>query len=152
MKRYHGVAVWAGLISGVCVWGLLCSSRAPSGELQPPGPPAKSMHTLDEIYANTARVVVPPEALATAGGPVYLQVHGVEGGVTEGDRKGWIEIFGFVNDMEFAADHLGGGGAGKVQFAPVVVTKQLDKASPKLALACCKGTISSRVRIEWPRD
>ena len=37
--------------------------------------------------------------------------------------------------------HLGGGaGAGKVNVQDMSITKYVDKASPDLILACCKGT------------
>jgi len=152
MRRYGGVAVWAAAVAAVVLGGLVFSSRAPGGELEPSAPPAKSMHTLDEIYANTASVVVPPEALATAGGPVYLWVESIPGGVTERERENWIGVFGFVHDMVMDIVRTpGGASADLVQMAPVVVTKQLDRASPKLALACCKGTHIYEVKIEWPK-
>ena len=41
----------------------------------------------------------------------------------------------------------GGGGAGKVSVHDLSITKEVDKASPKLSLACATGTHFKKVTI-----
>jgi len=42
-----------------------------------------------------------------------------------------------------------GGGAGKVDFGPLVITKSVDRATPKLFLACATATHLAQARIDW---
>ena len=150
MRGYNGFAVWAAVIAAAVIGGHLFSSKAPGGSLEPPAAPGGTMHSLDEIYANTAGVIVPPEALATARGPAYLYVDGVRGEVTESLHRDWIAIFGLAHDMELAISYgAGAPTAGRVQMAPFVVTKEWDEASPRLSLKCCNGQNINRIVAEW---
>ncbi len=114
---------------------------SPAGPLDPTAPPAGTMHTLNEIYANTASVVVPPEILARPRGKAYLQIQGVLGESTDAAHKDWIDIFGISYGEKNTVIVGGGGGgtAGRVNFSDLTVVKELDLSSPKLALACGTG-------------
>ena len=73
---------------------------------------------------------------------IFLKLDGIEG---ESEKKGaeqQIEIFSFSNGASNPSSVAfgTGSGAGKVDISSISLQKQLDKASPKLFLACCKGT------------
>ncbi len=141
------------LITAVVIFAL----RAPAGSLEPTSAPGPTMHTLDEIYANTlnsntssSSVIVPPEGAATRRGKSYLWIEGVPGESTDDKRDLWIDIFGFEYAQTQTYDSSGSGGAGsaRVEFSSVTITKQIDKASPQLSLNCCTGQHIPRVYIE----
>ena len=72
----------------------------------------------------------------------FLYVDGVQGEATAKGFEGWIEILSFSFGASNAAN-IGsgtGGGAGKVRFQELKITKASDKSSAKLWLACCNGT------------
>ena len=71
-----------------------------------------------------------------------LDLKGVEG---ESAAKGFenkIQILAWSWGVsQSGTTHIGtGGGAGKVNVQDISITKYMDKSSPTLLLACCKGT------------
>jgi len=83
----------------------------------------------------------------------FIKVDGVTGGATEASHKDWSEVsnFQFSIHVPEQMGSAGGGGTqvhGDVQFAPLSVTKKLDKASPDLFLGCCKGKAFKEVKVE----
>ncbi|NLH16015.1 MAG: type VI secretion system tube protein Hcp [Phycisphaerae bacterium] len=127
---------------------LIVAIYSPAGPLQPTAPPAGTMHTLDEIYANTASVVVPPEILARARGRAYLRIDSILGESKDEAHEKWIDIFGIGYQEKMTIDYSGGGGVGKVSFSDISIVKEVDISSPKLALACAKGTHIKQVVID----
>jgi type VI secretion system secreted protein Hcp len=71
----------------------------------------------------------------------FLKMDGVEGESTDEKHKNEIQVesfsFGATQTGTFA--HGSGGGAGKVQMQDFHFTQKVNKASPKLALACATG-------------
>jgi len=79
----------------------------------------------------------------------FIKFDGVDGESQDEDHKSWSDIISFEQ-----AIHKPGGGAtgptrrrGDVILEDVVVTKELDKASPKIAEAVCKGKVFPKVDI-----
>lgn len=79
----------------------------------------------------------------------YVKFEGIDGESQNEGHEGWSEIVSFSQGID-----LPGGGAtgatrlrGDVAFEDFVVVKQLDKASPKLAEAICKGKVFPKVEI-----
>jgi type VI secretion system secreted protein Hcp len=141
------------LITAVVIFAL----RAPAGSLEPTSAPGPTMHTLDEIYANTLNsstsstgVIVPPEGAATERGKSYLWIDEVRGESTDDERRDWIDIFGYeyVMTQTYTDPSGGGGSAGRVSFDAITIIKQVDKTSPQLSLHCCTGRHLNRVYIE----
>lgn len=152
-KQFTGIFLV--IISIVSIAGL--ALKAPAGSLEPTSAPGPTMHTLDEIYANTLNsntsstdVIVPPEGAAMGRGKNYLWVQGVPGESTDDERQGWIEIMGFSYEMlQQPRDLTGGGaGAGNTDFSVITLVKQIDKASPLLSLHCAKGELIAKIYIE----
>ena len=71
----------------------------------------------------------------------FLKIEGIEGESQDSKHKSEIEIqsfsFGATQTGSFAAG--GGGGAGKVNMQDFHFTVPVNKASPKLMLACASG-------------
>jgi len=71
----------------------------------------------------------------------FLKIDGIDGESMDGKHKGEIELesfsWGESQSGSFAAG--GGGGAGKVQMQDFHFVMRVNKASPKLLLACASG-------------
>jgi len=75
-------------------------------------------------------------------GDMFLKLDGIDGESTKSKTEGWIEILSFSNGASNPSlgAHGTGMGTGKVDIGAIHVQKIVDKASPKLFLACCQGT------------
>ena len=80
----------------------------------------------------------------------YIKFDGVDGEAQDKDHKGWSDIMSFGQGL-----HQPGGGAtgptrrrGDVILDDISVSKELDKASPKIAEAVCKGKVFPKVEIQ----
>jgi len=71
----------------------------------------------------------------------FLKIDGVEGESQDSKHKNEIEIesFSWGETQTGTASHGGGMGAGKVQMQDFNFTMRVNKASPKLFLACARG-------------
>jgi len=80
----------------------------------------------------------------------YVKFDGIDGESQDKDHKNWSDILSFAQPI-----HQPGGaktGAtrrrGDVVLEDIVVVKELDKASPKLAEAVCKGKVFPKVDLQ----
>ena len=71
----------------------------------------------------------------------FLKIDGVQGESTDSKHKGEIELESFSWGETNSGGHAagGGGGAGKVAVQDLHFVMKLNKASPKLLLACAMG-------------
>jgi type VI secretion system secreted protein Hcp len=85
----------------------------------------------------------------------YIKIAGIEGESTDDHHPGWIEIIrfgvGVKQNIVAAPSSCGGACAGRADFRRVLIRKMLDKASPKLALACAAGTHIDEVVMQLCR-
>jgi type VI secretion system secreted protein Hcp len=67
---------------------------------------------------------------------------------------GAIDAFGSDQFVTNTTPSVGGGGAGsgKAEFGPLVITKTVDRATPKLFLACATGVHFPQVQVDWVRS
>ncbi len=79
----------------------------------------------------------------------YIKFDGVEGEAQDKDHKGWSDLASFGQGV-----HQPGGGAtgatrrrGDVIIDDISCSKELDKASPKIAEAVCMGKVYPKVEI-----
>ncbi len=81
-------------------------------------------------------------------GAAYIKFDGIDGESRDAVHTGWSEVLQF--DHAILRPHLESASRqrGDVQHQDFAFTKELDKASPKLAEACLKGQIFPRVVIE----
>src|SRR5689334_13062976 len=71
----------------------------------------------------------------------FLKIEGIDGESQDSKHKGEIQLESFSWSEHQTGTHAagGGGGAGKVAMQDFHITKKIDKASPKLMLACADG-------------
>ncbi|HTG44333.1 MAG TPA: type VI secretion system tube protein Hcp [Verrucomicrobiae bacterium] len=71
----------------------------------------------------------------------FLKIEGVECESTDGKHKNEIDIESWSWGETNSGSHAygGGGGAGKVSMNDISITMRVNKASPKLLLACANG-------------
>lgn len=80
---------------------------------------------------------------------MFLKLDGIEGESTDSKHKGEIEVRSWSWAETNAATGASGGGrgAGKVSMSDLVITKDVDKSTPKLALACATGEHISQATL-----
>jgi type VI secretion system secreted protein Hcp len=73
---------------------------------------------------------------------MFLNIDKVKGESVDHKHKEEIDVMAFSWGMsQTGTAHMGGGGgAGKANVQDISFTKYLDKSSPVLMQACCKGT------------
>ena len=77
---------------------------------------------------------------ASAGTNYFLQVDKIPGESTDWAHKNWIEVISFSHEISGSASTTGRGRAGgRAQVGPLVIVKEIDKATPKLYVNCCMG-------------
>ena len=85
----------------------------------------------------------------------FLKIDGIPGESTDDKHKDWIEILsyshGITQPVSTTASSAGGAGAERCEHADFVITKNLDKASPKLYEGCSTGQHIKEVIIELCR-
>lgn len=82
----------------------------------------------------------------------FIKIDGIEGESTDDKHSGWIEVTSFNSGVSqrtsATASSSGGGSAERADFHDFSFTKQLDKATPKLALACADGSHIDSIIVE----
>jgi len=70
----------------------------------------------------------------------FLKLDDVNGEVQDSQFEKWIEVFSFSwGASNSGVSATGGGGAGKVSFQDLHITKPTDKSSAQLFLKCANG-------------
>jgi type VI secretion system secreted protein Hcp len=79
----------------------------------------------------------------------YIKFEGIEGEAQDKDHKAWSDIVSFSQGMTQPGSGATGATRrrGDVICEDVHVTKELDKASPKIAESICKGKVFPKVEI-----
>jgi len=85
----------------------------------------------------------------------FVNFGDIKGESAEKDHKDWVAAtkvqFGVTQPASFTRQTAGGGTAEAVQFSELTIEKLIDKASPKLFEAACKGTHLAEVIIDYTR-
>jgi type VI secretion system secreted protein Hcp len=75
----------------------------------------------------------------------FLKIEGIDGESADAKHKGEIEVLsyhhGLSQSVTGTASSTGNISGQRVNIDSMTITKQLDKASPKLAGECAKGTV-----------
>jgi len=82
----------------------------------------------------------------------FIQIEGIPGECTDDKHKNWIEIMSFNHELEQPASATGSSAGGssseRVNIEALAVSHLVDKSSPKLYEACCKGQIIPKAVIQ----
>ena len=84
---------------------------------------------------------------------IFVQVEGIPGESTDAEHEDWIDAVSYSCGVALPAGSISSGARVTVtaEHEDFVVVKGLDKASPKLALDCCKAQHIPSVRVELCR-
>ena len=123
--------------------GLDWNAQGPAGPAGPQGPAGPAGSATPEPNARDVAF------MHVDGGSIGT----VEGEATEKGHEKWITLSGYDGDATAptATGAGGGAGAGKVQLTAIVVTKPIDKSTPKLFQALVTGTRLPTVQIDFVR-
>lgn len=82
----------------------------------------------------------------------FLQLDGVPGESLDDKHKDWIELLSYDHSMTQPVSQTkssaGGAATGRAQHSDFIITKYVDKASPKLYEALSNGKHFSKAKIE----
>jgi len=76
---------------------------------------------------------------AWAADKYFLQIPGVSGESTDSKHKHWIEVLSFSQEISRSP---------QLNVGPLVITKNLDEATPVLSTDCCSGKHYPQVVLE----
>jgi type VI secretion system Hcp family effector len=95
-----------------------------------------------------AFIITLPAGVVCAG--TFVKITGVEGESTDKDHDGWIDVLSYSGSLAQTGSAVTGTSRsrGTVPMGDISVTKELDKATPKLNEALCKGTHFPEIEIE----
>ena len=78
----------------------------------------------------------------------YIKFDGIDGEATDKDHKGWTDLAAFSQLITKPGQGTGATRRrGDVVLEDLHCTKELDKSSPKIAEAVCKGKVFPKVEI-----
>ncbi|MBT3285836.1 MAG: type VI secretion system tube protein Hcp [Victivallales bacterium] len=79
----------------------------------------------------------------------YIKFEGLDGEALDKGHKGWSDIMSFSQALTKPGSGTGATRRrGDVILEDLMVVKEIDKATPKLAEAICKGRVFATVQIE----
>lgn len=73
----------------------------------------------------------------------YLKIDAIPGESTDSKHKEWVQVIAFTTGLVQQGHSQSGGGkqtSGRVDIQDFVVTKEVDKSSPKFAVSCASAT------------
>ena len=86
---------------------------------------------------------------------IFLKIKTIDGESTDEKHKDWIEVLGFtwgLSQPTSGSSSSGGArSAERANHSNFSITKTMDKASPKLSLAVCKGEHIPEVTVSLHR-
>lgn len=97
------------------------------------------------VAAMCATGFVAQTATAT-GRDMYVKVDGIEGESTDTKHERWIDVLGFSHGV--VQTNLVLGVQSRGIFEPFTFKHLVDKATPKLQLACANGSTIKKVNLE----
>ena len=83
---------------------------------------------------------------------VFMKIDGIPGSSMQNNRADWCDVRGFSHDLEYPFDMRENKGRGEPVHGALCITKEIDKASPKLLEALAKKKMVNSVEIEFERD
>ena len=87
----------------------------------------------------------------------FVKIAGIDGESTDKEHKGWIELhsYTFGSLQEQTGSSISKGGAltsGRSHIQDFTISKDIDKATPKLLEACLKGKHIDKIELSVARQ
>jgi len=132
-------------LAGLLAFSLL----AVGGDLDPSSPPGPTMHSLEDIYKAVSGSEKFIPSVDRGPSDMFIKFDGVDGECRHEGYEGWSDVMFFSQGQYRPAGNLGGATRrrGDVAFEETIIVKPIDKTSPKLAEAICKGRVFPKVEI-----
>ena len=111
----------------------------------------RASHRIFPLIAGIVLALTLPSSVAEAA--AYIKFGGIDGESMDPGHLGWSDVLSFSHG--YSSPSTGGGGAGKVRppvLSDIVVTKEVDKATPKLALGMLSGRVFPDVVIDFTKN
>ncbi len=83
--------------------------------------------------------------------PAYMNIPDIPGSCRVQGRENQIEVLAFEHTLEMPTDRKDGSASGTRVHKDLIVTKNFDKASPKLYQYLCNGKIIPTAKLTWYR-
>ncbi len=126
-------------------------SPAPTpAPLKPTPIPSPLLPPTEEKPPSNGLVEPQSTSTTTNGGAnkIFLNVDGIPGESLDTKHDEWIDVISFSHGISLPTSTLTTRTTGGSTHEVFTVVKELDKASPKLALACCNGSHITEIIIE----
>ncbi len=148
VRKSIGIACGAAVVCLlVIVWGLN------AGPLDPSAPPASTMKSMQELYdlTNSMKGAALPAPLVSRVTDMFLWVDGIPGESLDDKHRDYIDVEAYHCGLSRPGRQFpveGVPATPVAEHADLTIVKQIDKASPKLFLACCNGQNFKQVRFD----
>ena len=86
-------------------------------------------------------------AINDAYGAVFIKFDGIDGESIDKDHKGWIDLLSLSENPSTTSESTTTRTRGETTLGDIVVVKELDKSSPKLAESILMGKVFPKVEI-----
>jgi type VI secretion system secreted protein Hcp len=136
MKTQRDVKLVVISLAAIGIGAIVLS--AGGGSLEPNAPPGPTGRSLEEIYNAVQSLQPQPQ---TTGFYAYLYIDGIPGESTAAAHQGWIKI------DSWSWGETNAGSLSLPSMKDIVIVHGIDKASPKLAEACCIGAVIQNVTL-----
>ncbi|MBE7175341.1 MAG: type VI secretion system tube protein Hcp [Mucilaginibacter polytrichastri] len=73
----------------------------------------------------------------------------IKGGVLEKGREGQIAVYAFRHNINVPLDPLSGQARGFRQYAPIIITKEIDQSSPALHNMIATNELITDLKVEF---
>ncbi|MBN4054947.1 type VI secretion system tube protein Hcp [Acidimicrobium ferrooxidans] len=83
---------------------------------------------------------------------VFMKIDGMPGSSLDKNHKDWCDVRGFDHRLEYPFDMRENRGTGEPTHGSLKITKEIDKATPKLLEALAKKKKIATVELEFWRD
>ena len=143
---------------------ILISAYVTGGDLNPNNTPSPTMRTLDELYKNIQPGLpsdwraYPKASQVENNGAIEMKISGTLQGEIQGSCIGpkphqldSIVVVGLGHELNLPYDSGSGQITGTLQHSPLIISKYIDKSSPKLYQACANNERLNTVKLYFYR-
>lgn len=83
---------------------------------------------------------------------IFCKIDGCPGSTLDAKHKDWCDVRGFNHELQYPFDMRENKGRGEPVHGGLTITKEIDKATPKIIEALAKKKKINKVELEFWRD